>query len=166
VSGRPEQPLGTSSRRDRLTAWALVAGQFTLLGLVVLLPAGHTWSLPPAVALGCRVAAVAGLVVMVVAATALGRGLTAAPLPNQHARLRTGGLYRYVRHPIYSGLLLFALAQSLTSGSPWVGLSYVLLVLLIGVKARWEERHLAARFPDYPEYARRTPRFVPGLVRH
>ncbi len=49
---------------------------------------------------------------MVVAATALGRGLTAAPLPNSHAELRTGGLYRFVRHPIYSGLLLFAVART------------------------------------------------------
>ena len=42
---------------------------------------------------------------MVIGATGLGRGLTATPLPNAHAQLRTGGLYRYARHPIYSGLL-------------------------------------------------------------
>ena len=37
-------------------------------------------------------------------------------------------------------------------------------VALIGwfvLKARWEEQHLARRYPDYADYAARTPRFVP-----
>jgi len=55
---------------------------------------------------GClHIGTVVGLAVMVIGATGLGRGLTATPLPNAHAQLRTGGLYRYARHPIYSGLL-------------------------------------------------------------
>ena len=53
----------------------------------------------------CSIATVVGLAVMVFEAIGLGRGLTATPLPNAHAKLRTGGLYRYAQHPIYSGLL-------------------------------------------------------------
>ncbi len=103
---------------------------------------------------------------MVVAGTALGRGLTAAPLPNSHAELRTAGLYRFVRHPIYSGLLLLTVALTLTSGSLWTTAACVALVVLINVKARWEEGHLARRFSAYAGYAVRTPRFVPGPTRH
>jgi protein-S-isoprenylcysteine O-methyltransferase Ste14 len=102
-----------------------------------------------------------GIVLMVVAGTALGRGLTAAPLPNSHAALRSGGLHRVVRHPICTGLLLLAVALTLTSGSLWTLSACVALVALINVKARWEERHLARRFPGYPGYAARTPRFIP-----
>jgi protein-S-isoprenylcysteine O-methyltransferase Ste14 len=165
VSGL-SRPVPPASASDRRTAWLLVVGQLTLLALVVLLPPGHSWSLPLGITRGCQVGALAGLLVMAVAATALGRGLTATPLPNQHARLRTGGLYRYVRHPIYSGLLLFAVSRTLTSGNPWVATACALLVLLINVKARWEERLLAERFPEYPAYARHTARFIPGLVHH
>lgn len=155
----------TSSPGDRRIAWLLVLVQFILLGLIVLLPDADTWTLPVALARAARVAEWVGIIVMVVAATALGRGLTAAPLPNSHAKLRTGGLYRFVRHPIYSGLLLFAVASAILSGSVWVVGASAALVVLINAKARWEERHLAQRFPGYAAYAARTRRFIPGPPR-
>jgi protein-S-isoprenylcysteine O-methyltransferase Ste14 len=158
-------PAHSPSARERRTAWLLVLGQFVLLALIVLLPSGTAWTLPLAITRTAEVAAAAGIVVMVVAGTALGRGLTAAPLPNSHAELRTGGLYRLVRHPIYSGLLLLAVALTLTSRSLWTTTACVALVALINAKARWEEQHLAARFPAYAAYAARTPRFIPGLAR-
>ena len=158
---RPENPRQQTFPKDRRTAWLLVIGQFTLLALIILLPGRASSNLPTGLAVVGSAAEVAGILVMVVAATALGRGLTAAPLPNEHAQLRTGGLYRYVRHPIYSGLLLFAIARTLAHGSVWVAAACVLLIALINVKARWEERHLAARFPAYPAYANHTPRFIP-----
>lgn len=153
------------SASDRRSAWLLVLGQFLLLALIVLLPHGTAWTFPTEVTRAAQVAAAVGIVLMVVAGSALRRGLTAAPLPNSHAELRTGGLYRFVRHPIYSGLLLFAVAITLTSGSPWTTAACAALVMLINVKARWEERHLAARFTGYAAYAARTPRFIPGLTR-
>ena len=145
------------------TAWLFVAAQFVLLGLVILLPGGEAWPVSTGLARVCQVAGWAGIAVMVAAALGLGRGLTAAPLPNAHAQLRTGGPYRWARHPIYSGLLLFTLAQVVASGSVLVGLAGGLLFLLIGAKSRWEERRLAERFADYPAYAERTGRFVPRL---
>lgn len=86
---------------------------------------------------------------------------TATPLPNAHARLRTTGLYRFVRHPIYSGLLLAATAFTVGTGSVTRVVVLVLLVLLLTVKARWEEPRLSRRFEGHAAYASRTPRFVP-----
>jgi len=160
-----QSPEWSPSTRERRTAWLLVLGQFTLLALLVFLPHSDAWTFPVVVADAAHVAAVVAIVVMVVAGAALGRGLTAAPLPNSHAELHTGGLYRFVRHPIYSGLLLLALAVTLTSGSLWTAAACGALVVLINAKARWEERRLAARFPAYAAYAARTPRFIPGLGR-
>ena len=131
-----------ASVADRRTAWLLVLVQFTLLGLIVLLPSGQSWTLPVGLTRACQIAAWAGVLIVLVAATALGRGLTAAPLPNQHARLRTDGLYGRVRHPIYSGVLLFAISRSLVCGDPWVGAAGGLLVLLLNVKARWRSATL------------------------
>jgi protein-S-isoprenylcysteine O-methyltransferase Ste14 len=143
----------------------MVLAQFVLLGLIVGLPDRHDWTLPVAATRTCVVAAGIGLVLMVVAAAALGRGLTAAPLPNEHAELRTTGLYRHVRHPIYTGLLLSAIAYSVRSSSAWVAATCILLVVLINVKARWEERRLTQRFPDYAAYSEHTPRFIPSRMR-
>jgi protein-S-isoprenylcysteine O-methyltransferase Ste14 len=82
-------------------------------------------------------------------------------LPNAHAKLRTGGLYRYARHPIYSGLLLTMSSITVASGSGFRLLTLGALVLLLNVKARWEETRLAQRFEGYADYAAQTPRFVP-----
>ena len=149
----------------RRTAWLLVAAQFVLIGVIVLSPDRADWPVPRWLLLVGTVGTWAGIALMLVAGLGLGRGLTAAPLPNAHAKLRTGGLYRLVRHPIYTGLLLFTMAQVATSGSTVVALAGLLLVVLINAKARWEEQRLSERFPDYGDYARRTPRFVPSPTR-
>jgi len=143
------------------TSRALVTAQFVLLLALVLVPRGGGWVVPPWLRVVAGVLGVVGVVIMLLGGTALGRGLTAAPLPNAHAQLRTGGLYRFVRHPIYSGLLLMAGAIAVVSGSVARLLVFAALVGLINVKARWEERQLMRRFPDYAAYAARTPRFVP-----
>jgi protein-S-isoprenylcysteine O-methyltransferase Ste14 len=153
------------SHADVRTARLLVTGQFVLIGILVVLPSRHDWGVPATLTVTCTVATVVGLVVMVIGAAGLRRGLTATPLPNARAELRTGGLYRFVRHPIYSGLLLTMASITVTSGSGFRLLTLGLLVLLLTVKTRWEERHLTRRFEGYANYAARTPRFVPVRLR-
>ena len=81
----------------------LVVAQFALLGTFVAPPVRAELRVPvPVVVLGALLGA-AGLAVVVVAALGLGRGLTAAPLPNAAAQLRTDDPYRWARHPIYGG---------------------------------------------------------------
>ena len=150
---------------DVRTARLLVAGQFVMIGILVLLPGRHDWPMPAALKVACSIATVIGLAVMIIGATGLGRGLTATPLPNAHAQLRTGGLYRYARHPIYSGLLLTMTSITAASGSGFRLLTLGVLVLLLTVKARWEERRLIQRFEGYTDYAARTPRFIPFRLR-
>lgn len=152
-------------RGEVRTARLLVAVQLLLLGALVLLPRGAAWPTPAPLLAVAGAGAVVGAVIMLVGGTALGRGLTAVPLPNAHAVLRTGGLYRWVRHPIYSGLLLLTASVTLASGSVARLVVLALLVALLTVKARWEEVRLTRRFPGYAEYAARTPRFVPRRVR-
>lgn len=155
----------TAVRGDVRTARLLVIAQFVLLVLLVLLRGRDDWPVPHALMVASVTAVVLGLVIMVIGGTALGRGLTATPLPNEHAQLRTGGLYRFVRHPIYGGLLLAAAAITVGSGSVFRLVVFVALVVLLSLKARWEETRLSARFGGYAAYAARTPRFVPFLPR-
>lgn len=150
--------------RERRTAWWLVAVQFGLLAVIVLIPAGDDWPVGPGLRLVAATLAAVGLALMVVAGLQLGRNLTALPLPTGGARLRTDGLYRVARHPIYTGLLLFCAGLIVGSGS-WARLAVLgLLVGWLNVKARWEEGRLAERFPEYPAYAARTGRFTPVRI--
>ena len=102
-----------------------------------------------------------GLVVVAIAALQLGRALTATPVPNGRAGLRTDGLFGVVRHPIYSGLLLVVIGLTLRSASWHTAVLAALTVAFFHVKAHWEEQRLREQFDHYDEYAARTPRFVP-----
>ncbi len=76
-------------------------------------------------------------------------------------RLVQRGPYAYIRHPMYSAVILVATALVLDHVT-WLRLA--ILALLVGdlvVKMRYEEGLLRARFPEYEAYSRRTRRLVP-----
>ncbi|MGZ4618909.1 MAG: methyltransferase family protein [Frankiaceae bacterium] len=156
-----EDSVGGDRRGEQPVAWSLVAVQVLLLAGLVFAPGPRVWQAPEWLAVAAVVMIAAGGMAALVGAAGLGAGLTASPLPSAAARLRTTGMYRCVRHPIYSGLLLggagvVLLGGRLTRIAVWLGL----LVLLWG-KSHFEERKLTARFPDYRDYAARTPRLIP-----
>lgn len=76
--------------------------------------------------------------------------------------LVTGGLYRFVRHPMYLGLLLSAVA-ALFVYRTWTFVFVLGTFPLIVIKARREERLLAQRFGEaWSSYAARVPGWIPG----
>jgi protein-S-isoprenylcysteine O-methyltransferase Ste14 len=90
----------------------------------------------------------------------LGSNLTPLPHPTAAAELVETGIYGRVRHPIYGGLILMAFGWALLAASlPALGLA-ALLIPFFWLKSSVEERWLEGRFPGYPEYRRRTRRFV------
>ena len=137
----------------------LVAGQFVLFALLLLLPRGADWE-----ARGVALAEAIGSLAFLAAAMSfwgLGRARAANPVPNAGGSLVVAGAFRLVRHPTYSFLLLAFLAIASRSQS-WAHVAlWLALVALFNVKARFEERLLAAKFGDYEEYAARTGRFLP-----
>jgi len=150
--------------RQLLAAIGVVAVQGGLLLAFFLAPRRQDWPLPPWLSAAGSIAVGLGAVVIVVAGLSLGRALTALPTPTARGNLRTGGLYRFVRHPIYSGLLALVIGGAITSRSVLrLALAMALLGLLTA-KAGWEEAMLRQRYPEYEEYSRRTPRFVPRLT--
>lgn len=81
-------------------------------------------------------------------------------------RLVTGGPYSLSRHPVYLGEVTTAIGVNLAT-SGWltaIALAYFIVCELLRI--RWEERILAATFPnDYPAYARSVPRYLPNPFR-
>lgn len=80
-------------------------------------------------------------------------------------RLVTVGVYRYIRHPMYSSVLFLAwgvLLKHVTVGA--LALGVVATVSLV-LTAKTEETENVRRFgTEYLEYMRRTHRFVPFLL--
>lgn len=144
-----------------LTGWLFVATQAVLLIALLLLPSANNWPSPlPVQAVGYA-AIVAGLAVIVLASFRLGPALTPTPVPTNSGQLATDGFYRYVRHPIYTGVLLIVAGITLRSGSVVTLAVAVLTVVFFTTKAKWEEARLVERYDGYSAYAAVTPRFIP-----
>jgi len=80
-------------------------------------------------------------------------------------RLVTNGVYRSIRHPMYTSLLLYSLGFALVLPNWIAGLSYgVAMTLLVALRLVPEENLMRAEFGrEYDEYAARTRRLVPGV---
>lgn len=84
--------------------------------------------------------------------------VTADPGPGTLVRR---GPYRLIRHPMYTGALLFLWAGIVAHWGA-VPIAVGLVVTVMGaIRMADEERLLRERFPDYPEYARATKRVIP-----
>ena len=86
------------------------------------------------------------------------------PTPRPGGTLITSGPYRWIRHPMYTSVLLAAAAAARKSFEPADALIWLALLGVLLVKAAIEERALVRRFPGYQDYQVRTTRFVPWLV--
>ena len=153
--------LSADNPRDTVIAWLFVTVQFALLGVILLLPAGDAWTTPSWLATAAQWLEWIGIAVLVVGVLNLGRSLTPLPSPVPHGELRTGGLYRLVRHPIYTGIIALTVGAAVRSENLAVVLATAALTGWFSLKARWEEDKLRTRYPGYADYASRTPRFVP-----
>ena len=80
----------------------------------------------------------------------------------KNEKLITGGLYRFVRHPLYTfSLLILWLAPGMTLNSFIV---YLALTIYVLVGIIFEERKLLREFgQEYAEYRSMTPMLIPGL---
>ena len=138
-----------------------VSAQAVLIAALVLAPRwADAWSVSVPVTIAGWCVAVLGLGLLLVAFPQLGRALTPLPEPRADGELTTSGLYRWVRHPIYSGVLAMAWGWTLAHLSWLTTVVAVTLTLLLNAKARYEEGLLRERYPDYAAYSQRTPRFV------
>jgi protein-S-isoprenylcysteine O-methyltransferase Ste14 len=83
----------------------------------------------------------------------------------QEHRLISHGVYRAIRHPMYSALILYAVGQALVIPNWVAGFSNVTaLAVLLALRLGAEEKMMAERFGDeYAAYSARTKRFVPGV---
>jgi protein-S-isoprenylcysteine O-methyltransferase Ste14 len=99
----------------------------------------------------------------VVAALGLGSALTPTPVPRSSGQLATHGLYRYCRHPIYSGILVIVAGLVIGSGNLWSVIVGAITVTFFNAKASWEETRLTRHFSGYSAYAATTPRFLPRI---
>jgi protein-S-isoprenylcysteine O-methyltransferase len=107
-----------------------------------------------------------GLAIRWASIVTLGRLFTVDVAIQQGHALVQRGLYRFVRHPSYSGMLLAFLGLGLTFAN-WLSLFALMVPVTLAVMnriAKEERALLAALGPSYEAYCARTKRLFPGLI--
>ncbi|CAM3784586.1 methyltransferase family protein [Polynucleobacter arcticus] len=158
-------PVPHKSISDRGARYVIV--QAVLIGLILFGPQGpllvngeplKTIIQSCGVAIGLLAFLIMGIAVM-----NLGKNFTPLPCPKDGAELVQTGLYRFVRHPIYFGVLLAALAWFFMFPGIYV-LAYAIgLFILFDIKARREEVWLVERFPIYRDYQYKVKKLIPAI---
>ena len=134
----------------------LVWAQFLLLALL-LLPGDPMWS-ATWITVVAVLLAIDGAVLVAAGFAVLGRELVVWVAPKEGATLRTTGVYRLTRNPIYLGLIVGTAGWVLWRGRLELIVVWLLLAIVLVVKARVEQHRLVDAFGDeYREYAEQTP---------
>jgi len=82
----------------------------------------------------------------------------------EHELIKTGP-YQFVRHPIYTGLLVMCLGTAIEIGRGRSWLALPLMAIAFWIKLKQEERLLQRHFPDeYPSYQKQVKALVPFVL--
>jgi protein-S-isoprenylcysteine O-methyltransferase Ste14 len=138
----------------------LVGTQFFLFFLF-LFPTNYHFVVVIFLQISSLILSILGFVIVLVALFNLDKSLTAFPTPKSNSELITTGLYHFVRHPIYTGILLTVFGYSLYSQSVSHLVISFLLLILFYFKTNYEEQKLVLKYTDYKAYRSRTGRFLP-----
>jgi protein-S-isoprenylcysteine O-methyltransferase Ste14 len=158
---------GGPAAEARTAQKAVIAGLYlSLAAMVVVSVLDHRlgWStVPTAICLAGDVLVAVGL--GVVALVIIQNSYAAATVQVQAGqRVVSTGLYRLVRHPMYTGNLIMMVGIPLALGSYW-GLVFVIPGLIVlALRIRDEEKLLAQELNGYREYSRKVRyRLAPGM---
>ena len=102
-------------------------------------------------------------IVGIAGVASLGRNLTPLPRPLKNTKLVQNGIYRFMRHPLYTAVMTASVGWSLLRAS-WLALAFAFgLAAFLDAKARREESWLRHQFLEYQEYEKRVRKFMPWI---
>lgn len=106
--------------------------------------------------------AVGGLVIAIVARRTLADNWSSEVTFKREHELITHGIYHYMRHPIYTGVLLMFIATVLLVGTVGAVIGFLLIAVGLWFKLRQEEALMERHFPrEYPPYKRQVKALIP-----
>ena len=104
-----------------------------------------------------------GIAIAIWAAILLGPNLTPLPKPKQNGELIRTGLYRFVRHPIYFGVILVCFGWAGIEQTIYTLVLAIILLIFFDLKSRQEEIWLTEKFSEYDVYKQNTKKLIPFL---
>lgn len=156
-----------SNKPPRGTGW--VVGQVVLFGLFLasVIGGGDVPDIPGIIFARITgvVVALGGAAISIWAFRYHGPDLSPFPRPVEGQGLIDQGPYRYVRHPMYTGIIVFTLGVGLAYANPVTMLSSLAFTVFFMAKSGYEEELLVAHVPGYRDYRSEVPwRLLPYLL--
>ena len=91
------------------------------------------------------------------------RSFSVFPEPRPDGKLETGGIYAFIRHPMYAGILLLFLVLVIEYPSILRITALLLLGMVFIIKIRLEEAWLASRYPEFADWSKSSDRLIPFI---
>lgn len=104
-----------------------------------------------------------GAFITLIAVLQLNVHLSPFPSPLPGSKLIVNGIYKLVRHPIYTGILMGFFGFAIIADSGYKLIVTLILSILFYFKTIYEEKRMMEVYPDYAQYKQRAGRFFPKL---
>lgn len=146
--------------------WVLVAMAFFFMENTSIYPLKLRLLPNPGIGSVFSIASVViGLVIAILARRTLAANWSGSVTFKKGHKLITTGIYHYIRHPIYTGILLMFTGSGVLAGSVGAILGFVVLVGAFWLKLQQEEELMTRHFPkEYPPYKSKTKALIPFVV--
>ena len=155
---------------ERSLGWARLAGLAGIIAVYYLVAHQFPglrqplWSPTASIGVIADLLTVTGLAVALWARAALGRNWSGSIAFKEDHEFIQRGPYAYVRHPIYSGLILMGLGTAVEADRLRSFLLLGVVIIGLAIKAHFEEQLMTRHFPEaYPQYRRRVKALIPGV---
>lgn len=141
-----------------LKSFTLVLVQFSLIGILFFSSNNFYFNY---LSIGIIVSSILLLILAILAMQT--SKLRVRPEPSVDATLITKGPYKYIRHPMYTAVLIGCAALLIHEFSIVRLLMFVSLTLVLLIKLNWEEKMLSKKFIGYTSYTKTSYRLIPFL---
>lgn len=111
------------------------------------------------------VLAVGGLIIAIMARRTLAQNWSASVTFKKEHDLITSGVYKYMRHPIYTGVLLIFIGSALLIGTIGALIGFIILFVTLWLKLQQEEKLMTKHFPkEYNTYKKKVKALIPFIL--
>ena len=158
--------MSDSTAKNHSLGLVLVLLQFVLIGVIAWRSGPSFLALQASTLAWCVLAAGIALGGWALSANRPGN-FNIRPMPKAGGQLVRSGPYAWIRHPMYTAVLLAGLAGVYgvdIPGRTLVGTAFLALLGVLWVKAGLEEQWMAALHREYAAYQKDTSRFIPWLM--
>jgi protein-S-isoprenylcysteine O-methyltransferase Ste14 len=166
IATRTRRGDGVVKDRGSLAVlWVTITLAMTAGGIIGGVQGANLFATVPGLTEAATVVLIAGLAIRWTAILSLGKAFSSNVAIRSTQKVYEGGLYRWMRHPSYTGMVLAFLAVAVQYRN-WISFLVVMLPTTVALLYRIHVEEIAlneAFGAEYAKYSRQTKRLIPGI---